>query len=371
MGRRHPRPPPLPRRGVPGHEAVHQRRGLRQRQRDALPGEGVHVPRGVPHQQHGPGHAPGDGLPQRPRTGDRAPVGGRVGGEVSSELPQPGQVLGERGPPRGEQRHPQQVVGHRGQVGLDAVPEAHLHLAGPRRRAQVGPQPVPARQPAGRVHARRHRLHQPSRRCGHELPDPGVQPVGPHHPPVPRTAEQHVVGPDVELAAGVQAPVGDGEPGVLGRCPHRGVQDGAPHPAAGARERGLRPPARGGDVVDAGEHVTGRVHPERLQPLQPAGHESLPARLVDHPRPPVEHVHRHPHPVGGQRRREPGRTAADHEQVGPRGAGGAHGVTLPRAASSTAMRCRSRTALARVNTPAVHRAPPASGRAAPSATTAR
>ena len=25
--------------------------------------------------------------------------------------------------------------------------------------------------------------------------------------------------------------MGDGEPRVLGRCPHRGVQDGAPHPA--------------------------------------------------------------------------------------------------------------------------------------------
>ena len=121
------------------------------------------------------------------------------------------------------------------------------------------------------------------------------------------------------------------------------------------------------------EVLSRRADAQRRQGLHAAGHQALPAGLVDRALPGLEHDNGQTGAHGIQGSAQAHRTAAhDHHVAGHV----AHGETadcagaVARARSSTRIRTRSRAALSTVKTAAVAQAECTSGSANPSSTTA-
>ena len=110
--------------------------------------------------------------------------------------------------------------------------------------------------------------------------------------------------------------------------------------------------------------------PSRAQLVDRGRHQPLAAGLVDRSTARLDHRDPQPGPAGTDRDGEPDRTAAGDQDVRV-GHAGRLGDSACSARSSAAIRVRSSTALATVNTAAVTQALCTSGRAKPSTTTAR
>ncbi len=147
----------------------------------------------------------------------------------------------------------------------------------------------------------------------------------------------------------------------------RPVQRGAADPAAVAvAERRVRGAATA-EVADPGQPVTGRVHAERGQVGDGAGHQPLAAGLVDRAGPRLADLDVEAGAGGVQRGGQPDRAAAgDRRGHAPDGLRG----SVARAAFSTRIRTVSRPALRTVKTTAVIQHACTSGSAIPSSTTA-
>ena len=121
--------------------------------------------------------------------------------------------------------------------------------------------------------------------------------------------------------------------------------------------------AVGIEVADSGDDLTLRVHAKPGEPAHGRGHQSLAARLVDWPIARLRHGDRQPTLRARDRCGQPGRAAADDQDVD-------HGAAVARALVSHRSRTVSSQAFRAVNVSAVIQAEPISGSAAPSTTTA-
>ena len=174
---------------------------------------------------------------------------------------EPGQVgLAAR-----QDRHADQIWFHRRHVRLTPPGPMHLDELRPRRHLEM-----PAHAVAPRCSCGDFDSDGPSHRR--------MQSVGTHQPLRPHTGGRHPV--RVLLDGGHLRP----DPfGVLlfGPGRQRGVQGGASHAPARAAAKQCLGPATFIDVRDPAKGHARRIHAERGQFGQPAGHQTLAAGLVD------------------------------------------------------------------------------------------
>ncbi len=197
------------------------------------------------------------------------------------------------------------------------------------------------------------------------VPDGGVQAVGRNDVTGRQLADvnREFVGAEV-LRPARRAPHSQ----LLDAGGQGGVQDGAAHAQAVAgAEPGLGGTRTGGlQVADAVERTALGADPEAGQRPYRARHQALAAGLVDRRRAGLQDGGGQARPGGVDRGGQPGRAAADHQQVD-------HAAARQRvsAASSQRSRVASQTALSTVNPSAVTQAVCTRGSATPSATTAQ
>ena len=140
------------------------------------------------------------------------------------------------------------------------------------------------------------------------------------------------------------------------------MQDGATHPPSRAGSEAGLDAVGAVQIADAVEIAALHQGAHPLKRLDRMGHQALAARLVDGAAAAFDHHHLQTRPGGVDRGGQAGRPAPRNQQVDH--------FKLSSAVFSTEIRVRSSSALSNENTAAVIHAPPASGRATPSATTA-